>query len=88
MSEMKKEVRFFSIMDYEKEATYLSERHREGWRFYNVTFPGIYTFEKCEPEYICRSCKNSKNKLVYTSYWNVEEVCANIGRYRMINMMK
>ena len=50
MSGMKKEVRFFSIMDYEKEADYLSKRHQEGWRFYNVTFPGIYTFEKCDPE--------------------------------------
>lgn len=50
MSGMKKEFRWFSIMDYDKEGEYLSERHREGWKFYNVTFPGIYTFERCEPE--------------------------------------
>ena len=50
MSGMKKEFRWFSIMDYDKEGEYLSERHREGWKFYTVTFPGIYTFERCEPE--------------------------------------
>ena len=31
MSDKKKEVRWFSIMDYEKEADYLSKRHQEGW---------------------------------------------------------
>lgn len=30
MSDKKKEVRWFSIMDYEKKADYLSKRHREG----------------------------------------------------------
>ena len=50
MSEIKKEMRWFSIMDYEKEGKYLSKRNSEGWKFKNVTFPGIYTFEKCEPE--------------------------------------
>lgn len=50
MSELKKEIRWFSIMDYEKEGKYLSERHQEGWKFKNVIFPGIYTFEKCDPE--------------------------------------
>lgn len=50
MSAVKKEIRWFTIMDYEKEAAYLSRRHREGWAFKHVTFPGIYTFEKCEPE--------------------------------------
>ena len=50
MSEIKKEMRWFSIMDYEKEGKYLSKRHLEGWKFKNVTFPGIYTFEKCKSE--------------------------------------
>ncbi len=30
MSEIKKEMRWFSIMDYEKEGDYLSKRHQEG----------------------------------------------------------
>ena len=50
MSETKKELRWFSIMDYEKEARYLSRMHQKGWKFKRVTMPGIYTFEKCEPE--------------------------------------
>ena len=50
MSELKKEFRWFNIMDYKKEETYLSKRHQKGWKFKKVTFPGIYTFEKCEPE--------------------------------------
>lgn len=50
MREIKKEFRWFSITEYEKEADYLSQKHKEGWKFQKVTFPGIYTFEKCEPE--------------------------------------
>ena len=50
MKEVKKEFRWFSIADYEKEAEYLRRRHKEGWKFKNVTFPGIYTFENCEPQ--------------------------------------
>lgn len=41
----KKEFRWFSITEYEKEAEYLRRRHKEGWKFKNVTYPGIYIFE-------------------------------------------
>ena len=34
----KKEVRWFSIMDYEKEADYLSKRHQEGWEYDTAIF--------------------------------------------------
>ena len=37
MSETKKELRWFSIMDYEKEARYLSRMHQKGWKFKRVT---------------------------------------------------
>ena len=50
MKEIKKEFRWFFITEYEKEAEYLRQRHKEGWKFKNVIFPGIYTFEKCEPQ--------------------------------------
>ena len=50
MKELKKEFRWFNIMEYEKEENYLSKRHLEGWKFKSVTFPGLYTFERCEPE--------------------------------------
>lgn len=46
MSELKKEFRWFNIMEYEKEENYLSKRHQEGWKFKRVTFPGVYTFER------------------------------------------
>ena len=52
MKELKKEFRWFNIMEYEKEENYLSKRHQEGWKFKRVTFPGVYTFERCEPEMV------------------------------------
>ncbi|MGN0417419.1 DUF2812 domain-containing protein [Anaerostipes faecalis] len=63
MSEKKTELRFFSIMEYEKEAEYLKKRHEQGWKFVNVHFPGIYQFEKCEPE-----------KVVYQLDYNQEGI--------------
>ena len=50
MREVKREFRWFSITEYEKEAEYLRYRHKEGWKFKKVTFPGIYTFERCTPQ--------------------------------------
>lgn len=50
MKEIKKEFRWFFITEYEKEAEYLRQRHKEGWKFKNVIFPGIYTFEKFKPQ--------------------------------------
>lgn len=46
---IKKRVRFFSAVDWEKEEEYLRKQHSEGWKF--VKFTGShYVFEKCEPE--------------------------------------
>ena len=45
MSDKKKEVRWFSIMDYEKEVDYLSKRHQEGWE-YLMNFNGYCYFRK------------------------------------------
>lgn len=50
MSGIKTEFRFFTIVDYEKEAKYLEKRHAQGWEFTNVHLPGIYRFIKCDPE--------------------------------------
>lgn len=46
----KKESRFFSIFNHEKEQEYLSENHRQGWKFLKVTGLGMYHFEECQPE--------------------------------------
>lgn len=40
----------FRLWIMKKEARYLSRMHQKGWKFKRVTMPGIYTFEKCEPE--------------------------------------
>lgn len=48
--ETKTEFRYFTIMDYEKEAEYLRERHKMGWKITRVSFGGIYHFERCTPE--------------------------------------
>lgn len=45
-----KDFRFFSIMEYEEEQEYLRSMHRKGWKFQRVSWPGIYRFERCEPE--------------------------------------
>ena len=46
----KKEFRYFSIFNHEKEQEYLQEQHRHGWKFLKVTGFGMYHFEECQPE--------------------------------------
>ena len=46
----KKQFRWFSIFEYQKEEVYLREMHKSGWKFIKVTGIGIYHFEKCTPE--------------------------------------
>ena len=48
--ETKREFRYYTIMEYDKEERYLQKRHSEGWKFLEVTGIGMYHFEKCEPE--------------------------------------
>lgn len=50
MRERKTEFRWFGIPQWKEEEQYLQARHKEGWKFERVTLPGIYHFEKCEPE--------------------------------------
>ncbi len=50
MSEKKKMLKFFSITQYEEEAEFLSQQHKNGWKLEKILFPGIYYFEKCQPE--------------------------------------
>ena len=46
----KKEFRYFTIFNHQKEEEYLRARHQEGWRFVRVSGLGIYHFESCESE--------------------------------------
>ena len=72
MSELKKEFRWFNIMEYEKEENYLSKRHQEGWKFKRVTFPGVYTFERssspgAEPSAIWPSIRRCWRPTAFTT---------------------
>lgn len=46
----KREFRYFTIFDHEKEQDYLREMHRAGWKFTHVSGLCMYHFEACEPE--------------------------------------
>lgn len=46
----KKQVKWFTIFEYEKEQDYLREMHKSGWKFIKVTGLGMYYFEKCTPQ--------------------------------------
>jgi hypothetical protein len=48
--EIKKEWKYFTIFNHEKEEEYLREQHKAGWKFVKVTGIGFYHFEKCQPE--------------------------------------
>lgn len=47
---LKKEFRYFTIFEYEKEQTYLRRMQQSGWKFVQVSGFGIYRFESCTPE--------------------------------------
>jgi len=49
-TELKKEFRCFLLTDYGKEETFLREKHTKGYKLVKVTLPGLYYFEKCDPE--------------------------------------
>ena len=46
----RKQFKYFTIFEYEKEEKYLREMHKDGWKFIKVTGFGSYHFEKCTPE--------------------------------------
>lgn len=46
----KKQFKWFTIFEYEKEQEYLRYMHKCGWRFVTVRGLGMYHFEECEPE--------------------------------------
>ena len=48
--DIKKEIKWFNISQYEDEEKYLSEKYRQGWKLVKIKGFGVYYFEKCEPE--------------------------------------
>ena len=43
-------LKLFTIADWEKEAQYLSEQHRAGWKLAQVSGLCMFHFVKCQPE--------------------------------------
>ena len=48
--ETKKQFKWFSIFEYQKEEEYLRKMHQSGWKLVKVTGLTVYHFEKCTPE--------------------------------------
>ena len=48
--ETKKQIRFFTIVEHEKEQEYLRTMHKKGWKLVRVSGLTVYHFEKCVPE--------------------------------------
>ena len=44
--QVKKQFKWFTIFEYEKEQDYLREMHKSGWKFIKVIGLGMYHFEK------------------------------------------
>lgn len=70
----KKEFKWFSIFDYEKEQDYLRDMHKSGWKLVKVSGLCIYHFEKCTPEDVIYQLDYNKegiaNKDEYVKMFN------------------
>lgn len=74
--ETKQEFRYFTITEYDKEQQYLSRRHKEGWKFTEVTGIGQYHFEKCEPEEVVYQLDyNQEGNINQAEYTQMFEDC-------------
>lgn len=61
----KKQVKWFTIFEYEKEQDYLREMHRSGWKFVKVTGLGMYYFERCMPQDVVYQLDYNKDGLAH-----------------------
>ncbi len=63
--ESKKQFRWFTIFEYEKEQDYLREMHKSGWKFVKVKGLGVYHFEKCAPQDVVYQLDYNKDGLAH-----------------------
>ena len=61
--ETKKQFKWFTIFEYEKEQDYLREMHKAGWKFIKVKGVGTYYFEKCTPQDVVYQLDYNKDGL-------------------------
>ena len=74
---MKREFHFFLLTDYEAEEELLRKRNQQGYKFKSVAVPGIYTFEKCEPEDVIY--KLDFNELTATDLAGYQQIYEDYG---------
>ena len=63
--ETKKQFKWFTIFEYEKEQDYLRQMHKEGWKFVQVKGLGMYHFEKCEARDVVYQLDYNKEGLAH-----------------------
>lgn len=63
--ETKRELKWFTIFEYEKEQDYLRRMHRSGWKFVRVGGLGMYHFEKCAPADVVYQLDYNKDGLAH-----------------------
>lgn len=61
----KKQIRFFTIFQYEQEQDYLRQMHRAGWKLTRVTGLGMYHFEQCPPQDVIYQLDYNKDGLAH-----------------------
>ncbi len=67
MSAVKREFKWFTIVDYEKEGEYLRRMHKAGWSLTKAILPGLYFFESCEPEDVVYQLDYNSEGLLHKS---------------------
>lgn len=63
--ETKKQFKWFTIFEYEKEQDYLQNMHKSGWKFIKVKGLGMYHFEKCIPQDVVYQLDYNKEGLTH-----------------------
>lgn len=84
MKQKKTIIKFFSILDSEKEEKYLSQQHSLGWEFVKRKSPGIYFFKRCQPtevtykiDYGQKNCETEDEYYQLIEDFGWELVCEN-----------
>lgn len=63
--EIKKQFKWFTIFEYEKEQDYLRNMHKSSWKFVKVKGFGVYYFEKCAPQDVVYQLDYNKDGLAH-----------------------
>lgn len=74
--ETKKQFKWFTIFEYEKEQEYLHKMHEAGWKLVRVNSLGVYHFEKCMPQDVVYQLDYNKDGLAHKDeYLKMFEDC-------------